>query len=382
MPIKRQNHRAGAALALVLCANAFFGMPSWAEDDSSTASDTAQSADQDADAPADKQQSPWLFTPLISANPKFGTSIGALGAYLKKFDDQSPVSMFGINGTYSDTASWFVGFFAQTFFAEDRQRLTLFLGRGKIENDFEDFLGTGANAQTTDNININYLRYLYRVKGDWFIGAHGVATNYTSAGADPTTDDVLDQLGLAGFQSNGLGLYVLYDSRDNTRSASSGSQFKLNNIAYREGLGGDTSFDIYQLEYDAYRQWIKKQVTAIQIKGRWAVDAPNSAYSSIELKGYTRGELLAENMMHAIADQRILFYPRWGMTVTAGLACLYGDDAFGEDQSCGDRDNLFPSLATGGIFVLKPKEKMVVRAELAAAKNGRYAFYLSFGQPF
>ena len=44
---------------------------------------------------AEKRESPWLLTPLVTSAPKFGTAVGAMGAYLKKFDEASPTSMFG-----------------------------------------------------------------------------------------------------------------------------------------------------------------------------------------------------------------------------------------------------------------------------------------------
>ena len=53
-------------------------------------------------------ESPWLLTPTISSDPKLGSAVGFMGAYLKKFDDESPASMFGVMGSYSDTDSFFM----------------------------------------------------------------------------------------------------------------------------------------------------------------------------------------------------------------------------------------------------------------------------------
>jgi len=41
-------------------------------------------------ASQDKKQSPWLLTPTLSSDPKLGTSLGFVGAYLKNFDETSP----------------------------------------------------------------------------------------------------------------------------------------------------------------------------------------------------------------------------------------------------------------------------------------------------
>lgn len=337
---------------------------------------------QTGETPEQKKKSPWVFMPLVSANPKFGSSLGAMGAYMYNFDKKSPVSMFGLTASYSDTHSYKGVMFANTFFDQDRQRVKAVALYGKIENDYEDFLGTGQQAATTDNITLLFARYYYRIAGNWFIGTQGISTNYASTADTQHGDAILDLLGLGGFQSNGLGLVGYYDSRDNTRSASSGSQFVAHNIAFREGLGGDDSFDSYTLEYDTYLSLWKNQVTALQAKGRWTVDAPNSAYSSLQIPGYTRGEYLAEYMSHLRVDQRISFSRRWGMSVSAALACLYGDNVFGEDLDCFERTNMYPSISAGAIFTLKPEAKLVARAEISVGKGEASAFILSFGQPF
>lgn len=350
--------------------------------DDSSASEETQAQSSSTDAVEKKKKTPWVFTPLLSSNPKFGTSVGGLGAYMHKFDPKSPISLFGLTANYSDTRSYNGVLFANAFFDQDRQRVKAATVLGKIENDYEDFLGTGNQVQTSDDIKLLFARYYYRIAGNWFIGVQGISTNYTSSTDSVLGDGILDLLGLGGFQSNGLGLVGYYDSRDNTRSASSGSQFLAHNMAYREGLGGDESFDTYTLEYDAYLPLWKNQVTAIQTKGRWTVNAPSSAYSTVEVPGYTRGEYLAQHMSYALVDQRISFSKRWGMSVSAGLACLYGDNVFGEDLDCFERDNLYPSISTGAIFAIKPEQKLVIRAEVSVGKSDNTAFILSFGQPF
>ena len=112
----------------------------------------AQTPDE-TDAPAQKPvaRSPWLATPLLSSNPKFGTSIGGLVGYLHKFDSQSPVSMVGLTASYSDTDSYKAVLFANTFFDADRQRIEAAAIYGNIENDYEDFLGSGQQADTFDH---------------------------------------------------------------------------------------------------------------------------------------------------------------------------------------------------------------------------------------
>jgi len=326
---------------------------------------------------AGKPESPWLLTPLVSSAPKFGTSIGALGAYLKNFDEKSPVSMFGTAISYSDTDSAMIAAFANTYFDNDRQRLVAGLIAGEINNEYADFLGTGYPVKTTDNIHAAFIRYLYRVKYDWFLGPQILSTNYAISGNDWFSQELLARIGLTGFDSNGIGLVVQRDTRDNQNSPSSGSLFNVNNIAYRESLGGDIDFDAYAASFRKYFAHGNGHVLAARIDGRWTSDAPPAGYSSVRLRGYTFGQYLAPNATLLEVEERHHIKGRWGATAFLGIECLYGNG-----EGCGDGKNLYPAGGAGITYVLKPEEKMVARAEVAIGEGENQGFYLKFGYEF
>ena len=105
---------------------------------------TAVAADERKDASAASgRESPWVLLPTVSSNPKLGTSVGAIAAYLHYFDEQSRVSMLGLSAQYSSTDSYKVALSAKTSFGADRHRAKLSLSGGRILNDYEDYLGTG-----------------------------------------------------------------------------------------------------------------------------------------------------------------------------------------------------------------------------------------------
>ena len=76
----------------------------------------------DTPAPGDSQ-SPWLLVPTLSSNPKLGTSLGGMGAYMYYFDPQSKPSLFGTSAQYTSTDSIVATLFVKTSFAADHQRL-------------------------------------------------------------------------------------------------------------------------------------------------------------------------------------------------------------------------------------------------------------------
>jgi hypothetical protein len=329
-------------------------------------------------ATADAEESPWLAVPVISSDPKIGTSLGALAGYLYRFDPGSPVSIFGIAGNYSNTDSYTAGLFTKSYFGGDRHRLIAGIASGKIHNDYSDFLGSGLPAQTTDDLRFGAARYLYRIYGDWFIGGQFVATNYTISAENWLTDELLDILGLTGFDSNGAGAVVLYDSRDNQDSPSRGRFFEMSNIAYRKALGGDESFDAYSAKFRQYLPHGDGNVVALRVQGRWTSDdTPTAGYSSLGLRGYVRGNYIAPNVTTFEAEERYRLGERWALAGFAGAACLY--DGLGD---CNSGANWYPAGGGGIIYTLKPRDKLVARMDYAVGKQGNSGFYISFGHPF
>ena len=263
-------------------------------------------ADEKPEAPPEKdsKSSPWLITPLLSSDPKISTAAGALAGYVHQFDEESPASLIGLTGTYSTTDSWYLGAFAKIHFSEDKHRLVVAVVTGEIRNDYSDFLGSGLNVQTTDDLTLYALRYAMRVYGRWYLGPQFISTNYAISGDNLLSGQVLQHIGLTGFKSNGLGLYTQYDSRDNQYSPSTGQVFEAHNVAYRESFGGDVSFDAYTADYQCFIPHREDHVIAIHARGRWTNNAPNSGYSSVDMRGYTRGQYLSPHMTMAEADYR------------------------------------------------------------------------------
>ena len=334
-------------------------------------------ADKKSEASPEEESkdSPWLITPLLSSDPKISTAAGALGGYVHKFDEASPPSMFGVTGVYSTTDSWYVGIFGMAFFGEDKHRLTTAIVTGEVRNDYADFLGSGLDVQTTDDVTMFGLRYRYRFYGRWFLGPQFVSTNYAISGDNLLSGKVLEHIGLTGFKSNGIGLYTQYDSRDNQYSPSTGQVFEAHNIAYRESLGGDVSFDTYTADYQYFIPQGQGHVIALHAKGRWTDDAPPSGYSSVDLRGYTRGQYLAPHMTMVEGDYRYSLQNKWGLAVFAGAAYLYGY----EDE---EKDNEFFPAAGAGVFYQLNDEGMVARFDVAVGEGGNYGLYLQFGHGF
>ena len=329
------------------------------------------------DTSTKQEKSPWLLAPVVNSNPKLGTSLGGLGGYLHFFDKKSRPSIFAVTGQYTDTDSIVGGAFARASFDEDHQRVIAALAYGNVKNDYDDYLGTGVPLKNEAELKSFVARYTYRIKGDWFIGAQGIKQDFAIAGQTEFDDQVLDILGVQPFNSVGAGLVAQNDSRDNENMPTRGALFNLNNLAFRESLGGEDDYDVYRLDIRYFVPHGKGNVFALRQLNHLTSDAPTSARAPVQLRGYKIGEYTNEYMSSIEAEERYKFGKKWTATLFAGVACLYGDNG-----SCSDGESLYTAAGAGVQYILKPKEGIVLNLEYAAGERGNYGFYLKMGYAY
>ena len=335
----------------------------------------AQTETQSEAPPATAQEkSPWLLAPVFNVNPKLGAAAGALVGYVHYFDERSRPSIFALMGQYSSTNSIVGGAQARTSFDEDRQRVTAGMVYGYVKNDYSDYLGTGVPLQSNGELRGLIGRYLYRVKGDWFVGVQGMYQNFNISGETQLDDQMLNILGVQPNKNAGAGLVAQYDSRDSDNMPTHGLLLNLNNMAYRESLGGNSDFDMYRIDIRYFIDQGKGNVFAIRQLNHLTSDAPVASRAPVQLRGYKIGQYNADYMSSIEGEERWRFAAKWTATFFAGVACLYGGDL-----SCSEKANLYPMAGAGVQYILKPKEGIVMNLEYAQGKDGNYGVYLKMG---
>lgn len=331
---------------------------------------TASAQEAGTGAPDD---SSWLLVPLVSSNPKLGTSGGVLAAYVTKFDPDSRESLFGAMYQYTSTESSVGILFARTSFGADHHRIIALGAFGLIKNDYQDYLGTGEPLTTNDNFGSVAARYLYRVGGDWFAGLQTNAANYQILGATAEDDLVLETLGVRGFSSASIGAVVMHDSRDNLDMPTRGWYANVNNLAYREAIGGENSFDAYRADTKLFLRHGGGHVLALRQFNWLTHEAPAGGQATIILRGYKFGQYLAPYMSSLEVEERLLFGQRWGATLFGGVAGLYGDGSTPLPRQT------FPTAGIGLQFVLKPEQHMLANLEYSRGIEDNRGLYLKFG---
>ena len=338
------------------------------------AADDTPAAATPSPAPPAGLPSSWMFMPVVSSSPKLGTAGGGLAAYLHKFDPASRVSILGMQAIYTTTDSLVASAFARTSFGADHHRVVLIGVFGRIRNDYEDYLGTGEPLQTRDEISALALRYQYRVRGNWWLGAQGSAADYQVLGETAQDDLALETLGVRGFKSVGVGAVVMHDSRDNQDMPTRGFYLNANNVHYSEALGGADTFDAYRVDLRAFWSHGSGHVLALRQYNWLTKDAPFAAQATVTLRGYKQGEVLAPYMSSLEVEYRRSLGKRWGANAFVGIAGLYGD----MDQQASDRTT-FPAAGVGLQFILMPLQRMLASFEYAQGVEGNHGVYLKLG---
>ena len=159
--------------------------------------------------------------------------------------------ILGVNLQYTSTHSAIAAAFARTSFGADRHRIVGFAAFGYVKNDYRDYLGTGSPEDERQPEGCRWPLSL-PARSDWFVGAQGNAANYQVLGESTEDDFVLETLGVRGFKPAALGAVVMHDSRDDEDMPRRGWYLNMNNLAYREALGGADSFDAYRADIRAF----------------------------------------------------------------------------------------------------------------------------------
>ncbi len=320
-------------------------------------------------------ESPWLLVPTLSATPKLGSSIGGMAGYTTRLDPGSSYSLFAVTANYSSSHSRTASAFAQAYWNADRDHLMAAAAFGRINNEYEDFLGSGYPFATTDELKALWLRYTMRISGPWHAGAQLVYGNYTISGTDSNGDLILDNLGLTGTKSSGLGPVLEYDTRDSKTMPQQGTLAQVSATLFRQGLGGSADYEGYSANWRHYIALNERSVLATRLMATWHADAPKAAWSSVTLRPYTRGQYLAPGSISAETEWRVRFGSRYGATVFAGVACLQG-----AEQNCGTK--LYPMVGAGVQYLFRPEAGRLVNLSVAKGSGSNVALLLKMGYEY
>ncbi|HET7452007.1 MAG TPA: BamA/TamA family outer membrane protein, partial [Thermoanaerobaculia bacterium] len=304
-------------------------------------------------------------------------------------DRESPPTIAGLGGFYTDNHSWALAAAFRTYLDHDRWRV---MAVGATSDLHYDFFGVGSGAgnagvsvplsQRVDALGVELLR---RVRPSLFAGLrYTTARSVIRVESDnpevPVPENDLRET------SGALGVRIQGDSRDSTFYPSRGFFADLKADFDDPAFGATRTYQSYTVAGNLYTSLAKRSVLALRLSGCSAQgDVPLYALCLFgarnDLRGYDIGRYRDHAMFATQAEFRVSPPERSGILGRIGFVAFAGVGEVAPSFSGLGSDTLLPS-AGGGVRILVARENRInFRIDYAWGKAGG-GLYLGLGEAF
>lgn len=322
----------------------------------------------------------FLAVPTLDYNRSLGLEVGGIAMYFNKFgknDTLSPPSVSGIKGFYTTNKSWFAFLFQRLFFQNDNYRLTWALGTGDINFQFytEDIPGGGFIDYTTTR-TFFAVTFTRRVYSRLYMG---LSAKYTRLNTEFYLKDLIGYDPDSIKHLVGIGIPVVWDSRDNIFSPEKGIEsrivFQINNKVF----GSDINFNSINVMFNYYKRLAPKGVLASRTTLYYGLgDVPfegTKAVGKIDIRGYSNGEYRGMQVATIQTEYRGQFKNRWGYVGFIGLAAAFHTTT--DDLWSG----ILPGAGLGVRWLVMPAKRINIGIDAAVGKDD-WGVYFRLGEAF
>jgi hypothetical protein len=258
-----------------------------------------------------------------------------------------------------------------------------------IESYPDRFWGVGVNAPTDslERYNSNRifvdLTFVRRVTSHFYAGLkwrlYDMYHIHHIDGANNITPDKVD--GATGSFSNGLGLALIWDTRNNILNSSTGTYLCFYNPRYSKLIGSDYNFSRYEIDFRHFMRLSRKQVLAMQMTGVFETGTPPfNMYallgSDMDMRGYYKGRYRDRDFMSVQVEYRRHLFWRIGLTAFASVGNV--------NNTVGNLLSTAPRYSYGGGIRLKMnrKDNINLRLDYAFGTAPNRGLYIYLAEAF
>lgn len=268
--------------------------------------------------------------PHYSSDIKLGLGLVAAGLYRVDRNDLSiPPSNVSFFGDVTTTGFFLLGIRGNTLFKGAKYRLdftTYFFSMPSA------FWGIGYDA-VQNNVASQYKRLQSQIKVDFLFRIHkqlylGVNASFNYIEGKNFTD--ISYLGGQNtrYLNTGIGVEVMYDSRDFIPNAYKGIYFKVDQRFFPMFLGNTNNFAKTEIYFDAYQRLWKGGILAYDLhselgygKTPWTMLALMGG--SYRMRGYYEGQYRDKNLIETQLELRQKIWRRIGATAWVGAGNVF-----------------------------------------------------------
>lgn len=277
-----------------------------------------------------------LFVPIIITEPAIGNGGGVAAVFFhppkqseasKERGDNIPPDIYGLGGFKTENGTYAFGLGGKFHFKDDAWQYDGFVGKASFNLGFY----TQGNLLAPKEIGYNLdgvfsYQQVSRRLGltDLFLSGRWIYTDIDSRLDIQGNDQFFKPQDFAK-RASGLGLGLIYDSRDNTLTPSAGWLWRLEGTSYASAFGSDNTFQTYRTHAYGYFKLADEWVFATRVDYRAARgNVPFYQLPSIDLRGIAYGRYQDQNVGVLEAELRWNFTPRWALLGFGGAGRAWG----------------------------------------------------------
>ena len=314
---------------------------------------------------------PYLFyTP--ETNLAFGA--GGIMYFRTAREPELNLSSVLLSGYYTINSQYSLTLAPELYLSRNR-----YIARGEFNfgKFLDKFYGYGSNSEEIDNpdyftqnfgINLNFQA---DVSEKFEIGAiyDFLYTNVIDKKNNPFLNNN-SVLGSEGGISSGLGLKLVWDSRDYVYLPTTGGYYIVSAVYYKKVLGSDFEFNDYLIDLRRYFKITQGHILTFQLYGNFARGFPPfyempRLGGDVTMRGYYEGRYRDRNFVATQAEYKTWLVEKWKLGVV-----LFGGvgDVADELDDLKVKDFKY-SYGFGFRYIFDEKERLTVRADFGFGKN-------------
>ncbi len=330
-----------------------------------------------------------LVLPVIARSIETSWSFGTVGAFtfhIGKKDSTVRTSNFQVLGLYSLKKQLITALNGTLYFPKEKYILT-----EQFSFSFfpDKFWGLGKSTPDSNEEPYNFKQVYIYLHGQhalakyFYLGflyeyQNLLKIEYQHAGLF----DKENVVGRKAYHVSGLGLSLMYDTRNNAFAPDKGVLLQTSFNHFDPIEGSDFSYTNYVVDLRSYIKTFKKQVIAFQAYGFFNNgDTPLRSLASLgganSMRGYYAGRYRDKNLAVLQAEYRIPVIGRLGVVAFGGIGNVTNHP---NDLNF---DLLKYSYGGGMRFALRKSEKLNLRFDYGIGKGKKDSgFYFQLGEAF
>jgi outer membrane protein assembly factor BamA len=276
----------------------------------------AQQLDSLAAVPLDTlhKAGKWNFIPILYAQPEIGVGFGARAVKIFRDTPQSRPSTVPFTFIYTTKQQTIANVRSDLWYLNNRYHFSSLVG---YQNYPFKFYGIGNQAPLgaeefyTTRILEFFVAFEKRILEGLYLGGR-YEFRYENT-IQKEANKLLDQnkvLGSEGQRSSGIGVSVIYDTRDNIYQPAKGFYHQLSALTFPKALGSRYSFNRYRADLRHYVRLLPSHIIAIQAQLTFTTGTiPFQQLAQIGgpdlMRGYFQGRYRDRHMMVYQAEYRL-----------------------------------------------------------------------------